>query len=158
MIEQDCDCNIITFLDTSIYNTDLAPENLMLQIAPPNWSSYYSINYNKEAITLIRPSHIAHSTLPSGIYHIIQSAKPNDKVFIKCCYLNVCNELKEITELACICIDEDESLEELFELKMGLEAAQSLVYSGETVKGKNLYTTIVSKLKIISSKKNCEIC
>lgn len=160
ILEQHCDCDIITFLDTSKYidAVGIIIENPMLQIFPPNWDKYFSIKYNTNAVTLIRPEHINHNTLPSGVYHFIQSICPNDKLKNEFCYLNICKELNRISKLACEYLEDDESLEKLFEIKMSLEVAQDLVGYGEVHKGTNLYNTAVKMLSILENKKDCDIC
>lgn len=154
------DCNIISFLDTSKY-LDIEVTNPMLQIAPPNWSKYYNISYNMNAITLIRPEHINHQTLPSGVYHFIQSVCPNDKVKEEFCYLQICNELKCIAELACFYMDNEDykkNLVKLYDLELQLKMAQSLVNKGEVKKGTELYNIGVKKLNSLENKKDCDLC
>lgn len=118
-ILEQCDCDIITFLDTSTYAVE--PDNAILRIFPPDFNSYYSIRYNPQQITLIRASSLRHECLPSGLYHIVQSVCPNEATEVESCYLHVCPERDRIMQLAC----EDPS-EELSDLLMELDIAQRL--------------------------------
>lgn len=118
------DPNIIAFLDTSKYLE--GAKNFILKITPPNWSSYVNIEYNKEAITLIKPEHLKLDCLPSGIYHICQSVCPNELTEVCICYLNANIELQELNELACEYIEQDKDLEGLYDLRWEIDVAQGI--------------------------------
>lgn len=144
-ILEQCDCNVIPFLDTSEYLPDVT--NPILRIYPPNWDKYINIPYNLNAITLITPSLIRHTSLPAGVYHITQSVCPNEKSFTDFCYLHVCPDMECLKEIVCDMVDDEDVLEEVFKLKMQLEAAQDLVQSCDVDKGTELYNTTVKQIK-----------
>jgi len=125
-ILEQCDCNIISFLDTSEYEGDVT--NLVLKIFPPDLNSYVNINYNQNAITLIKPEIIKHSSLPSGIYTFVQSICPNEDTEVTSCYLHVCKEREDIKKLAC----DDANLEALSNLLFYLDIAQGIVSECKT--------------------------
>lgn len=139
-----CDCDVIPFLDTSDYLPNV--KNPILKIFPPNWDNYINIPYNLNAITLIKPKLIRHNFLPGGVYHITQSVCPNDKSFKEYCYLHICLDMECLKEI--VCEDQsEETLEKVFTLKMQLEAAQDLVASCDVEKGTELYNTTVEQIK-----------
>jgi len=152
IIEQ-CDCNVIAFLDTSEYLGSVT--NPILRIYPPNWSDYVNIEYNMNAITLIRPSHIKHNSLPSGVYHFTQSVCPNEKVFREFCYLNVCREYECLQEILCNSEDKEEKV---FKLKMQLDFAQRLVQDCDTKRGLELYNTAVKEIQSLLKDNKCNNC
>lgn len=118
--EGNCDCDKIIFLDKEKYK--VLPENTILRIYPPGFSSYGSMYYNPNAITIIEPEHIKHNCFESGLYSFVQSWKPNSKTEIKFCYLHICPEVDRIRALAC----EEDNREELFNLLFELQLAQEL--------------------------------
>lgn len=120
-ILEQCDCNAIVFLDTSEYQGDVTSP--ILRIFPPDLNSYVNINYNLNAITVIKPEHIKFSSFPSGVYRFIQSICPNADTEVETCYLNVCNERDAIKKIAC----DDQKLEELADLLFYLDIAQGIV-------------------------------
>ena len=90
ILEQHCDCSKILYLDTSKYLNFPEPCNNIIQITFPNWDNYYTIPYNMNGITILKPELFNHNSFPSGIYQFIQSVSPNDKVKYSYCYLNIC--------------------------------------------------------------------
>lgn len=143
---EQCDCNIIAFLDTSTYLPNIT--NPILRIYPPNWTQYAQISYNLNAITLITPACILQSTvMPGGVYHITQSVCPNEISFKKYCYLHICHDLACLKEIVCSYVDDEEVLTAVFKLKMQLEAAQDLVSGCDVKKGTILYNTTVEQIK-----------
>lgn len=154
IIEQ-CKCNIISFLDTSEYIEGLEVTNPILQIFPPDWDKYFSIKYNLNGITILRPEHINHGSFPDGIYHFIQSICPNDKLINKFCYLNICCTRKHLASLICDYMNNEDKLEELYKLKMQLESSQDLVELGEVKKGTELFKITRKSLNRL---KPCNIC
>jgi hypothetical protein len=142
---EQCDCDIISFLDTSTYLPNIT--NPILRIFPPNWSEYINIPYNLNQITLITPGLLKHSTLPSGVYKIIQSVCPNDKSFKEYCYLQICKDLQCLKEIVCEYSEDEIIMNKVFTLKMQLEAAQDLVYECDVNKGTELYNITVNQIK-----------
>ena len=135
--EECADCNLIVFLDTSTYPTP--PTSPILRIYPPDFCEYVNINYNPEAITLIRPENIKHSCLPAGLYRIIQSICPNSETEVESCFLHVCPIRQEIIALGC----EEEGLTDLL---FELEIAQGLVEEC-TDKAMEIFNIVKTKLE-----------
>lgn len=152
-IIETCNCEIISFLDTSEYVEGVEITNPMMQIFPPNWDTYFSLEYNTNSITVFKPEHIGHGSFPSGVYHFKQSICPNDKVLNEFCYLNICCERNEIAELYCGA--SDETVEDLVDYSIKLDIAQKLVAKGKVKEGSELYNIIRKKLNKLSS---CETC
>ena len=144
-ILEQCDCNIITFLDTSTYVGEAT--NPVLRIFPPDMDTYSTMPYNKEAITLIKPSHLRFKSLTSGLYTFVQSICPNEQTEVTTCYLNVCNERDEIKKMACDC-----PTDELVDLLFELDIAQGIV-SECPEKGVELLKIVRNKIKKL--KNNC---
>lgn len=151
IIEQ-CDCNIISFLDTSEYLPDIT--NPILRITPPNFTNYKNIEYNLNAITVIKPEHLYKNCLEGGVYHFVQSVCPNDKVQLEFCYLHICNELDQLNNVVCNNFEDEEILEKVFDLKMKLEVAQRLVKNCDVRKGTEMYNIVVENIK----KLDCKDC
>lgn len=146
-ILETCDCNIITFLDTTEYVNE--PENPILRIYPPDFESYGQIEYNTNAITLIKPPHIKHGCLPGGLYTFIQSIKPNIKTEYSTCYLHVCNELERLKNLACC--DEAEGVVDIY---IELLIAQKMANDCPE-KAVELYNISKDKIDKLEKLKNC---
>jgi hypothetical protein len=156
----NCDCNSLLFLDTSDYIESIEPTSPIIQIYPPNWSEHYSISYNILGITNITPKHINHECLPSGVYNLVQSVCPNDKVKVSSCFLLTCKEMNRIAELACTFVDkcEEEHLTDLLDLKYSFEIAKDLVCGGKVKEGTILYNTSVKKLEKLEKSEECDVC
>ena len=116
----NCDCDRIVFLDAKEYQRK--PENTVLKIVPPDFSTEYLIPYNANAITLIKPEHISQTNLPGGLYNFTTSRRPNIKTEESFCYLHICPLLERIASLAC-----KNSTEELVDCKLELDIAQKVV-------------------------------
>ena len=155
ILEQHCNCDKMLYLDTSEYLTFPEPCNNILQITFPNWDNYYTIPYNMNAITILKPELFNHNSFPSGIYEIIQSVSPNDIIKHSFCYLNICCELQRIIKLSSDICDED-LLETLFNLRFQFITAQDLIYAGYNQQGIELYNVSVKQLDKLE--KPCDIC
>lgn len=152
LIIETCNCDLITFLDTSIYREGVDVTNPILRIYPPNWDNYINIEYNLNAITLIRPEHLAHSSLPDGVYHFVQSVCPNESTEVSFCYLNTCNKENELTDLACVEENREEVVNLLFELKL----AKEITVNCGVKEGIEMYNTICKKVEKLKNK--CKTC
>ena len=122
----------------------------ILRIFPPDFDSYGQIEYNMTGVSFIRPEHIKHSNLPSGLYTFVQSICPNDKTEVKTCYLHVCPERCKLSKLAC----EDDN-EKITDLWFQLEVAQSMVEECPE-KACQLFEEI--KKEISKLENDCNIC
>jgi len=147
-IVEQCDCCVLAFMDTSEYMDTVETTNPVLQIYPPNWNSYVNIPYNINGITLIRSKHLKIGSIPSGLYHFKQSVCPNEETEVSSCYLNICPEIKKIENAACLHQDDEEKLEELYDLKMDLEIAQGMVNNSncDTEKAIKLFNDAVKDI------------
>lgn len=160
ILEQD-DCNVIPFLDTSEYLPNVT--NPVLKITPPNWTSYVNVEYNMNAITLLKASHLKQCDLPSGIYQICQSVCPNKETETCFCFLNTCKETKRLNDLACAVLEEDCSedrerkLKEIFCLKFQLETAKGIADtdSSKAIELFNISCKQISKLESKTDLSNC---
>ena len=146
----NCNCDRIVFLDTKEYQRK--PENTILKIIPPDFTTEYLIPYNANAITLIKPEHISQTNLLGGLYNFTTSRRPNSKTEESFCYLNICPLVKRIANLAC----EEENLEELVNCRFELEVAQDVVDKCPE-KSCEIYSMVSKKLdKLEDDCKHCK--
>lgn len=150
-ILESTDCCILCFMDTSDYTSEIEVTTPVLEIAPPNWDTYFTTTFIPESITLLSPEQISHTSFPSGLYSFRMSVCPNDKVYYKFCYLNICEEKNRIAELAC----EEDNLEKLVDIELKLNIAQRMVRMGKVKEGVEIYNQEKNKLNKFN---DCELC
>jgi len=157
IIEQ-CDCSVMPFLDTSTYLD--SSDNAILEITPPNWTTFARVAYHMNAITLIRPSDIKHASFTDGVYHFKQSVCPNDKTAVEWCYLNVCCAKERLKKLACQYLDTDEKLSDILDIKFGLQIAQEMMNDDSCDKSKviDLYNTLCKQIDSLENANECDNC
>lgn len=141
VLEQiDCECEVISILDTSEYLHEA--ENPILRVFPPDFHQYVDLRFNIKGVTVIKSAHIKHNTLPGGLYKFVQSIKPNDKTEKEIYYLHVCPLKQEIVNQACNC---NKDLSEYTDMLFELDLAQLMVNECE-VKALEIYKQIKRKL------------
>jgi hypothetical protein len=149
------DCCVMLFLDKSEYLVDA--KNPILNITPPNFTDYISLEYNMNAITILKAENIGFETFSSGIYKFEHSVCPNDKVKRSFCYLNICEEIACINRLKCE-EDDEKILEELVNLYFEFQIAQDSVNLCSVNQALCTYNIAKKKLENLINKSQCDVC
>lgn len=153
------DCEYLTVIDTSEYNTAIPVENPILRIELPNFSKFVDVPYVPSAVNNINTNLLNLTTndkvkLPAGVYKITQSICPNDKLQYVYYVLNICPDLEK---LACALCEVDSSdiseYKEMHELLMSLDIAKYLVEKCQDLKNGTILYNIAAKK--IEKLKNC---
>lgn len=143
-IANQVSCDSILLFDTSVYLA-ITPTDPILYITPPNSVTEVSMAFNISQATNITCDHVV---LTSGVYKLRLSVCPNATLFVEKSYLRICDELEKIRSLVC-------EGKDVVEVKMMLEVAQDLVWSGEVAKGIEIYNLTVKKIKALEGCITC---
>lgn len=144
------DCEVITFLDQSLYNPDLPILNPLLEIKLPNGLGEICTTYVPRNLIHITSDILTLTGTPmpimSGVYTFRFSIAPNADLYHEFKLFMMCEEQRKIEQLLCMGIE----LEDIYELKMQLWAAKQLVESCcKEREGILLYNQIVKQLNKI---------
>ncbi len=110
-IETTNNCKILKVVDNSVYNTDIAVENAILEITVPGYDCPVIFNGLSAGFTLLLNSttlEIAPASnysdlllLPEGIYKIKYSIKPNKYLNVEYNYLRNCQQYQNYISAVC---------------------------------------------------------
>lgn len=103
-------CKTLRIEDNSVYDEDITPNNLILEVKPPgllNYIPFYFANKNWKAITLNcstlqlcctkQPCKLTE--IPDGIYDLKYSINPNEKSIIEFSHMRVCKIMSNYIKL-----------------------------------------------------------
>ena len=149
------DCTVMMLVDTSVYNTDLPVECPYLDITPPGYINPVRVVYTPNTSIQINTVNLGLSTtpgnLPSGVYKIRQSIKPNTEMFKEYHVLYTLPERKKLAACvntnACNCDDDTE----LSLIYTGLLMAEELTYFEDPIKGEKVFKALCVRLNEICS-------
>lgn len=84
LTQLNSETNRILLADTSVYNPDLPVENSYLEVTPPGFSGYIQVLYVPGSVVVLTAQNLKLSEsledLSSGIYHVLMTIKPNDRI------------------------------------------------------------------------------
>lgn len=145
------DCTVISLLDTSTYNPDLPIENAYLEVIPPNFSGYVQVSYQPQAVNVLNTQNLRLSNLrvdlPSGLYTITATIKPNDQLRETFYFLQTCKERQRLTELICQEQKVCGNVDELFLLHSELQVAMQMAAMDKPDEGVALFNSVSKKIR-----------
>lgn len=129
------DNNRILLADTSVYNPDLQIENSYLEVTPPGFSGFIQVLYIPESIIVLTAQNLKLASgleaLPSGIYHVLQTIKPNDRLKKEFLFLHASQERYCLAERLYYAKENGYPVTELTKLFVELEALILLVQQAD---------------------------
>jgi hypothetical protein len=140
----------MALIDASEYNPNLPVENAYLEIVPPYFSGYIQVLYQPSHVTLLNTKNLRLSDqtepLPSGLYTITQTIKPNDVLRNTQHFLFFTNEKICLAQLIHDALDRGQCPDDLFYLHSELHVASTLIESGKHKEGMKLFEQVSKKI------------
>ncbi len=119
----------MTFIDFSQYNADIPVTGAIYKITLPNFNKYVEVPYTAGHVLNVNSNLLKLTDtidldglcpIPGGLFKIVQSVCPNDKVYFEFNFFNVEPALTRIAQIVCAETD-GTKLDRLFTLKNRLE-------------------------------------
>lgn len=133
------DSRFITLMDTSQYNTDIPVTSPMYRIYMYNFDRYVDLSFTPGSVLHVNTNllkltnttdHESLGNIPSGLYKIVQSVCPNDKLFIEKYLFNTVPALDCLADLVIANKCDDRKLSKLHKIKEILDLVQFLTQKG----------------------------
>ena len=145
------DSTVLALMDTSLYNPDLPISNQYLEIVPPGFTGKVQHIFLTEGVTLVTTVSLglngSRVDLPSGIYKIRQTIKPNDQLYADHYFAFVVPERKRLTAALCKALDARDDLTPYYNLSAELDIVEWVAKAGECKKAEALLKQIQNKLQ-----------
>lgn len=152
---KDKNLKFLSITDLSVYNPDVPVTSAMYRIFIAGFNQYVDVPYTPGSVTNINSNVLQMtsankvgdlSVLPSGLWTIRQSVCPNDKLFYEYVFFNITPNLKKIKDSVCCNKNNDEILEELWDIKHTFELAKIMAEDcGDAKKANALYKVAVDQ-------------
>lgn len=172
---------LLRIQDTSVYNPNVVPSCLLLQITLPGFDIPVQFTNTDERIIPGFSLNLtgcdlgiqslncgtSYCDLPDGLYIIKYSVVPNELVYVEYNHLRITNALNIIQCLLCDLdisncdppVQIKEKLNQITLIKRYLDAAKAKVeYCHEPANGMNLYRYAVKLLNKLACNTNCGSC
>lgn len=133
------DNRFITLMDTSQYNTDVPVTSPMYRVYMYNFDRYVDLSYVPGSVLHVNTNLLKLTNtldfemlgdIPSGLYKIVQSVCPNDKLFIEKYLFNTAPALDCLADLVVENKCDDRKLSKLYKIKEILDLVQFLTQKG----------------------------
>ena len=133
------DNRFITLMDTSQYNTDVPVTSPMYRVYMYNFDRYVDLSYVPGSVLHVNTNLLKLTNtldfemlgdIPSGLYKIVQSVCPNDKLFTEKYLFNTAPALDCLADLVVENKCDDRKLSKLYKIKEILDLVQFLTQKG----------------------------
>ncbi len=143
-------CEEFALIDLSVYNPDIPVENAYLEVLVPDLPAPVRLNYTVSGVTVLTTQNLKLSEgcteIPSGLYVIVQTIKPNDRLRETHYVFNTIPERKMLACLVSEYIRECKDLDMLFEIHASLDIVERLAKEAYCAEANKLFNTASNKL------------
>lgn len=145
------DATIFPLIDLSLYNPDIVTENAYLEVTVPGFSYAVEVPYLVGGVTMLTTQSLRLSSsiteLPAGLYVVVQTIKPNDKLRETHYLYNTIPYRIELAKRVKQAVRDGEDMKKLYELTAGLDLVEMLAKQSCCAEAAKLFNLIANELE-----------